>query len=226
MLRAATRPAGNALRPTVATGYQAATKRECSRLAAVDNVWSSDYSGPSKASILTDEYTLSTATGTMLHRAFQKKSGSAAFSTLARQPPQSGKRSLSPVAAHASADEAIQSALESGYNMFESYLTAGSDDRSMINTSTTTNKYHCKPQPIASNEIFRGSCTCNTPTAKGYEAAMKLFDAKFASKNTEKEVEEALKNVFEKQRQRIAAALDLPEGVEVVMCPSGLSKAL
>lgn len=160
----------------------------------------------------------------LLTHAFQKKSGSAAFSTHASQLPQSTKRSFSSVAAYASTDEAIQSAQESGYNLFESYLTAGSDDRSMINPATSTNKYHCKPQPLAPNEIFRGSCTCNIPTVGGYKAAMKLFEEEFSSKKNEKEVEEALSSVFEKQRRRIAAALELPQGAEVVICPSGLSK--
>ena len=153
-----------------------------------------------------------------LTHAFQKKSGTAAFSTSASQ-----KRSFSSVAAYAATDEAIQSAQQSGYNMFESYLTAGSDDRSMIDTKTGTNKYHCRPQPIAKNEIFRGSCTCNTPTEAGYNAAMKLFQEKLASKKTPEEIEEALRDIFENQRQRIASALELPEGVEVALCPSGVS---
>ena len=231
MLRSATRrqvgtDVSKALRSMAASGDQAVTKPQSGLVAPVDNFWSSDYAGPSKASFLTDELTLSAATGTMLHRTCQKSSGSAAFSTFARLSPQIGKRAFSSVAAYASTDEAIQSAQQSGYSLFESYLTAGSDDRSMINTATATNKYHCKPQPIASNEIFRGSCTCNTPTVEGYKAAMKLFDEEFASKKTEKEVEDALKSVFEKQRQRIAAALELPEGVEVAICPSGLSEDL
>jgi len=89
-----------------------------------------------------------------------------------------------------------------------------------------TNKYHCKPQPIAKNEIFRGSCTCNTPTESGYNAAKKLYREKLASKNTPEELEEALREIFENQRQRIAKALELPEGVEVALCPSGLSRSL
>ena len=72
MLRAASRQAGNALnkalRSTASAGHQTVTKRQCGLLAAFDNVWSPGYSGPSKAPILTDEYTLSAATGTMLHR--------------------------------------------------------------------------------------------------------------------------------------------------------------
>ena len=98
----------------------------------------------------------------VLTHAFQNKSQSAAFSTSATQ-----KRSFSSVAAYAASDEAVESAQESGYSLFESYLTQGSDDRSMIKPATGTNKYHCKPQPIASKDIFRGSCTCNTPTETG-----------------------------------------------------------
>lgn len=168
-----------------------------------------------------DSYTREGLANTnMLTHAFQNKSQGAAFSTQA-----GAKRSFSSVAAYAASDEAIQSAQESGYNMFESYLTQGSDDRSMINTSTGTNKYHTKPQPIAKNEIFRGSCTCNTPTENGYNAAMKLFEEKLASKDTQEEVEDALNDIFENQRQRIASALELPEGVEVALCPSGASLA-
>lgn len=99
----------------------------------------------------------------LLTHAFQSKSGqTAAFSTSTGQ-----KRSFSSVAAYADTDEAVQSAKDSGFDMFESYLTQGSDDRSMILPGAGTNKYHCKPQPIAKNEIFRGSCTCNTPTESG-----------------------------------------------------------
>lgn len=50
---------------------------------------------------------------------------------------------------------------------------------------------------------------------------MKLFEEKLASKDTQEEIEQALNEIFEDQRQRIATALELPEGVEVVLCPSG-----
>lgn len=164
-----------------------------------------------------------------LTHAFQKKSGGvAAFSTsiAPSSSPSGGKRSFASLAATATSDEAIQNARESGYNMFESYLTSGGDDRSMINKETGANKYHCKPQPIARNDIFRGSCTCNTPTEDGYKAAMKLFDEKLAPCKTQEEVEAALRDIFENQRQRIAKALELPEGVEVALCPSGMSSKL
>jgi Asparagine synthase len=172
------------------------------------------------ASWESDSYTRAGLANTkVLTHAFQNKSRAAAFSTRASQ--LGGKRSFSLVATYT--DDAINDAKESGYNMFESYLTQGSDDRSMINPSTGTNKYHCKPRPIASNDIFRGSCTCNTPTETGYNAAMKLFDDKLAPKETVAELDDALREIFENQRQRISLALGLPEGVEVALCPSGVS---
>lgn len=66
MLRALSRSALK--KATSTTTTQQVTKRHCGLLAAVDNVWSPSYTGPSKASILTDEYTLRAATGTMIHR--------------------------------------------------------------------------------------------------------------------------------------------------------------
>eukprot|EP00804_Cyclotella_cryptica_P026602 CCRYP_014033-RB/>CCRYP_014033-RB protein AED:0.04 eAED:0.04 QI:1142/1/1/1/1/1/4/178/880 len=157
----------------------------------------------------------------LLTHAFQQKSGRvASFSTSAGQ-----RRSFASMPAfadvYASEDEAIQNAQEAGFNMFESYLTSGSDDRSMIDTKTGTNKYHVKPQPISENDIFRGSCTCNAPTQSGYEAAMKLFDEKLSSLRSQDEVEDALREIFDQQRKRIASSLQLPDGVEVVLCPSG-----
>lgn len=72
MLRAMTRNAGSAMHRAMQgaskASHQSVTKRRCGLLAAVDNIWSPTYSGPSKAPILTDEYTLRSATGTMIHR--------------------------------------------------------------------------------------------------------------------------------------------------------------
>ena len=165
-----------------------------------------------------DSYTRAGLANTsVLTHAFQNKARTASFTTSAFQ--LGGKRHFSFVANYT--DDAIHDAKESGYNLFESFLTQGSDDRSMINPSTGTNKYHCKPQPIASNEIFRGSCTCNVPTEAGYNAAMTLFN-KLESKQNESDLAHALSDTFENQRQRIASALELPEGVEVALCPSGV----
>jgi asparagine synthase (glutamine-hydrolysing) len=71
MLRSITRSAGITTEKAVRGSLPAASfiaKRQCGLLAAVDNVWSPAYAGPSKSAILTDEYTLRAATGTMIHR--------------------------------------------------------------------------------------------------------------------------------------------------------------
>jgi len=49
---------------------------------------------------------------------------------------------------------------------------------------------------------------------------MKLYKDKFENKS-KAEVEANLRSVFKDQQERIAKALELPEGVEVVLCPSG-----
>ena len=121
---------------------------------------------------------------------------------------------------YASEDEAIQNAQEAGFSLFESYLTSGSDDRSMIDAktgensysinfcdevndsirmfsyTTGTNKYHVKPQPISKNDIFQGSCTCNVPTQSGYDEAMKLFDEKLSSLTSQDDPEKIFQKFF------------------------------
>lgn len=104
------------------------------------------------------------------------------------------------------------------YSNLESFLTHGGDDRSLIFTDTGTNKYHIAPRPIASDAIFRGSCTCNAPTERGYAAATKLYEEQIANST---DLNATLTSVFQNQRDRIAACLELPEGTEVVLCPSG-----
>ena len=74
--------------------------------------------------------------------------------------------------------------------------------------------------PVASTDIFRGSCTGNPPTVRGYEAAQKLFQEKLANREGAA-LDEALRAVFQDQRERIAKLLHLPAGAEVALCPSG-----
>jgi len=117
-------------------------------------------------------------------------------------------------------EEACTAAKTSGYNDFEAMLTSGGDDRSMIKKETGTNKYHIKPRPVDSTDIFRGSCTGNPPTTRGYAAAKKLYDNVFAGLDSE-QVDEKLLDTFQLQRERISKLLDLPEGAQVILCPSG-----
>mmetsp|Transcript_20905 Transcript_20905/g.31162 ORF Transcript_20905/g.31162 Transcript_20905/m.31162 type:complete len:1174 (-) Transcript_20905:78-3599(-) len=115
--------------------------------------------------------------------------------------------------------EAYNAALESGYSDFEASLTLGGDDRSLIKTDVRTNKYHIKPVPIENTSVFRGSCTGNPPTQRGYDAAMELF-AKLEGLEG-KDLCSAVQAVYDDHRSRLSALLNLPEGTEVVLCPSG-----
>ena len=80
-------------------------------------------------------------------------------------------------------------------------------------------QYHIRPQPVDPAHVFRGSCTGNPPTQRGYDAAKKLFD-KLPGLD-DKSLDDALGPVIEDQRARLTELLDLPEGSEVIMCPSG-----
>ncbi|KAL7560625.1 hypothetical protein ACA910_001312 [Epithemia clementina (nom. ined.)] len=76
-------------------------------------------------------------------------------------------------------DEAMERALAFGYSPLEACLTMGGDDRCLIDLTTGTNKYHISPQPVSSQAIVRGSCTCNAPTRLGYQAAQRLYQRLF-----------------------------------------------
>ena len=121
---------------------------------------------------------------------------------------------------HCSPSLTIECIYCDSYNYFEALLTTGGDDRTIINTETGCNKYHIRPQPVAETDIFRGSCTGNPPTKRGYDAAKKLYTDAFA--NVEGgALDDATRKVFQDQRERLAKLLDLPKGAEIVLCPSG-----
>lgn len=117
-------------------------------------------------------------------------------------------------------DEACAAAKAFGYNHFEALLTTGGDDRSIIKKDTGTNKYHIRPQPVEPYHVFRGSCTGNPPTARGYDAAKKLYDNVLRGLEGQ-QLSCALSDVFADHRRRITGFLNLPDGAEVVLCPSG-----
>lgn len=140
----------------------------------------------------------------LLTHAFQKKSVAARNFATRAEPPRE-------------VDEAVQRALDSGYDTFQGTLTSGGDDRCLINPDTKRNKYHIQPQPISANTIFRGSCTCNAPTELGFDAARMLH----AEVSISPDVDKTLGGIFQEQRERLAILLDLPAGTEVILCPSG-----
>lgn len=125
-----------------------------------------------------------------------------------------------PTLAELASEEACAAAKACGYNTFEALLTSGGDDRSMINENTGTNKYHIRPQPVHKEHIFRGSCTGNPPTARGYKAAKNLYESNLLGLE-DNELDEALEQIFADQRARIAGILDVPQGAELILCPSG-----
>lgn len=118
------------------------------------------------------------------------------------------------------ADEACEKARQAGYTYFEALLTSGGDDRTIIQRETSANKYHIRPEPIRETDIFRGSCTGNPPTKRGYEAAHKLYKETLAGLEGD-ELDSAVRAVFQNQRERLAKVFNFPEGTEVALCPSG-----
>ena len=54
-------------------------------------------------------------------------------------------------------------------------LTEGGDDRLPLDESTGCNKYHAKPL-VAAHALFRGSCTCNSPTQLAFDAAKEVYE--------------------------------------------------
>ncbi|KAL9184945.1 hypothetical protein ACHAXT_002722 [Thalassiosira profunda] len=159
----------------------------------------------------------------LLSHSLQEKQASRGFSTVtggSKRSFSTAMRQEEPSITVAKSDmEAHASAIASGFSDFEAALTLGGDDRSLI-LDVGTNKYHIKPQPVDASHVFRGSCTGNPPTQRGYDAARKLHDM-LAQLDELGTLEAGIQAVFDKQRARLAKLLDLPEGAEIVLCPSG-----
>lgn len=98
-------------------------------------------------------------------------------------------------------------------------MTTGGDDRSLI-LESGANKYHIKPQPINQSDIFRGSCTGNPPTRRGYDAAKDMYEGRLKGLKGD-ELDSSLTSIFESQRKRLSQYLKLPQGAEIILCPSG-----
>lgn len=129
-----------------------------------------------------------------------------------------GKRGFSTLPVQKFEEEPYESAKAKGFDDFEAMLTCGGDDRSLI-LESSTNKYHIKPQPVDPAHVFRGSCTGNPPTQRGYDAAKKLYEK--LSAMDAGSLDAAIEDVFADQRSRIANNLQLEEGTEVIIVPSG-----
>lgn len=129
-----------------------------------------------------------------------------------------GRRAFSTLPVQKFEEEPYESAKAKGFDDFEAMLTCGGDDRSLI-LDSSTNKYHIKPQPVDPSHVFRGSCTGNPPTQRGYDSAKKLYEK--LSGMPDGSLDAAIEDVFEDQRSRISKILELEEGTEVIIVPSG-----
>ena len=92
-------------------------------------------------------------------------------------------------------------------------LTEGGDDRLVLDPVSGTNKYHQKPF-VASEALFRGSCTCNSPTQVSYDAAEQYYQ-KFKSGDLSVEV------VMQEIRERLAKLYKLDKDIGIFLTPSG-----
>lgn len=92
-------------------------------------------------------------------------------------------------------------------------LTEGGDDRLPLDPATGTNKYHQRPF-VASDALFRGSCTCNSPTQIAYDTAQSYYELLREGKTTGEAI-------MHEVRHKIARLYQLPEGTGVFLTPSG-----
>ena len=92
-------------------------------------------------------------------------------------------------------------------------LTTGGDDRLTLDPETGRNLYHAKPQ-VAPDALFRGSCTCNSPTQLAYDAAERVHEAFMNGTDT-------AEASMQRTRQRIIKIYGLHEDTGVFVMPSG-----
>lgn len=156
----------------------------------------------------------------MLTHAFQQKAGVRSFSTFTGPMNNSPQRRSFSTAVHPVFTESIENARKAGFTDFEAMLTSGGDDRSLIQPAIGTNKYHATPVPMGAGSIVRSSCTCNNPTEAGYAASQRLYETEFKDKS-QVEIKTNLARIFSSQRERLAKALGLPAGTQVILVPSG-----
>lgn len=95
----------------------------------------------------------------------------------------------------------------------ERALVAGGDDRSALHGAQHRNKYNVSPWPLPTSALFRGSCTCNPPTPRGYEAASAMHHKLIAGSTSYSETMATI-------RRRLAHAFELSD-TAVILCPSG-----
>jgi len=219
-------------RATLSAATKTTTTTKCPKLpspfsrlvAGIEDLWTSPPSSSSSATLLSHNRSFSTegrrgkssilSGGIGGSRVSSSSLGRRRFASVATSP------------AVQASEEFQAAAAAAGFDAFESMLTTGGDDRSLILDGVGTNKYHIKPQPIDAGDIFRGSCTGNPPTERGYNAAKRLFQNQLSSSNNDdllpqSELDLTLREIYSNQRTRLSHLLHLPPGAEIILVPSG-----
>lgn len=97
----------------------------------------------------------------------------------------------------------------------EQILSSGGDTRLALDSKTGRNRYECLPRPGLA--VPFGSCTSSTVSRRGFEAARDAHRVICSSANPNDAAERCANAI----RQKLRAVLTLPDGVEVVLAPSG-----
>jgi hypothetical protein len=99
-------------------------------------------------------------------------------------------------------------------------LTQGGDDRLLLSSDTSTNKYYVAPFPM-NDVIVRSSCTASPPTVSGFIAA-ELLRQKLLIAALKKELPTTFAMNMKNIRNRITVSFKLKESEVFVVCtPSG-----
>jgi hypothetical protein len=92
-------------------------------------------------------------------------------------------------------------------------LTEGGDCRLPLDPKTGANKYHNRPY-VAPQTLFRGSCTCNSPTQAAYDASQKIYESMEKGETTVEEV-------LHQTRERLITLYGCDQNTGVFLMPSG-----
>ena len=97
----------------------------------------------------------------------------------------------------------------------EQLLTTGGDTRLVIDGTSGRNRYGCLPRPDCALPL--GSCTSSTISQLGYEAARDTHRHLVTAADVQLAANQCAADI----RQRLQQLLNLPDGVDVALGPSG-----
>lgn len=106
----------------------------------------------------------------------------------------------------------------------ENLLVAGGDPRLELDPASGLNTYHCAPAPSRESWQFASS-TASTISERGYARAERAREELMRSA-IDIGFDEAFDRRIEELREELAAALQIPAGVGVVLSPSGTDSQL